>query len=321
MSSARRPLSSSRAVRAWTAALLLAGVAAAGCFKPNIKDGGFRCNKDAGPGKDCPEGFRCNADQFCVKNPGDGGVDKVDGPVDADGGGDAGPPPPPCYDARPNCTPGPGMCDPFCQTGCGCREKCSINTMENLTCEPVGPGPTPPVYGNCVFQSAGSPNQTDNCVPGQVCVEDNCAKHCYQFCRSDNDCTNAACDREVVDGGQKVCDVPYVDNCVPLPIGNTGCTGGNTISCYLSSTHPDRTLCDCPAGAGGSDDPCKHSRDCVRGLACVDRPDGNPPRCLQVCDRTATTGSAACNSNPNACHPYYGNPMGTVAHPRYGYCF
>lgn len=323
MTSAPRPLSSSRAARAWTVALLLAGVAAIGCYKPNIKDGGLRCNKDAGPGKDCPEGFVCNQDQFCVKHLGDGGVDKMDGPVDADGGPvDVPPEVAPCYDARPNCTPGAGMCDPYCQSGCGCRQKCSINTLENLTCQPVGGGGTPAIYEACVIQFQGASNQTDNCAPGQVCVIDNCARHCYEFCRNDNDCTNAACDREVVDGGQKVCDVQYVPGCVPLQgSANTGCgPATGTMSCYISSAHPDQTLCDCPAGAGGPTAPCKHSRDCNRGLACVDR-GGEPPQCLAVCDRQATTGASACNSNPAACHPYYGNPMGSVAHPRYGYCF
>jgi len=306
-------------------ALLLAGGAAMGCYKPNVKDGGLRCNKDAGPGKSCPEGLQCNSDGFCVKHLGDGGVDRTDGPMDADGGPvDVPPEVPPCYDARPNCTPGAGMCDPFCQTGCaGCREKCSVNTMEKLTCQPVSGSGTPAIYEVCVIQSQGTDNQTDNCAPGQVCVTDNCARHCYQYCRNDNDCTNAACDREVVDGGQKACDVPYVQGCVPLQgSANTGCgpvTG--TMNCYLSSAHPDKTLCDCPAGAGGPTAPCKHSRDCNRGLACVDRQDGFPPQCLAVCDRTVDAGTAACNNMPGSCHPYYGNPMGTVAHPRFGYCF
>jgi hypothetical protein len=305
----------------WPLVVLLVGVAQIGCYKPNIRDGGLKCNLDAGPAKACPEGFFCNSDQFCVKHPTDGGVEKSD----ADGG----PPdvPPPCYDARPNCTPGAGMCDPFCQTGCGCREKCSINTMATLTCEEVAPGATPALYAYCNFLNYQAPTQTDDCAPGQVCLTDNCSQHCYQFCRDNNDCTNAACDREVVDGGQKVCDVPFVDGCVPL-IGtaNRGCTGGMNVSCYLSSANPDRTICDCPGGSGGANAMCKHSRDCVRGLACVDRQNGTPSVCLQVCRLGADGGvdggaPGECNGNPAACRRYYGNPAGSTYNPTYGFCF
>lgn len=300
--------------------MLVVGLAQLDCYKPNIKDGGLKCNLDAGTAKICPEGYTCNpSDHLCVKHPGDGGVDKSD----ADGGG-VDVPPPPCYDARPNCTPGSGTCDPYCQTGCGCHEKCSINTMETFTCHEVDPTGTPALYEPCNILSQGLPAQTDNCAPGQVCIADNCARHCFRFCRDDNDCPNAGCDREVVDGGQKVCDVPFMDGCVPLSgSANTGCPGSatGTVSCYISATHPDKTLCDCPAGSGGSNAPCKHSRDCVRGLACVDRRDGYPPRCLQVCDRNATTGLAACNGVPAACHPYFGNPMGSTANLNFGYCY
>ena len=72
----------------WPFALaILAGAVPLGCYKPNIKDGGLKCNLDAGVGKSCPEGFKC--DTSTLQRAGgilDGGVDRpsdaVDGPVD-----------------------------------------------------------------------------------------------------------------------------------------------------------------------------------------------------------------------------------------------
>ena len=61
----------------WPFALaILAGVSPLGCYKPNIKDGGLKCNLDAGVGKSCPEGFKCDMSRLtCWRNP-DGGVDR-----------------------------------------------------------------------------------------------------------------------------------------------------------------------------------------------------------------------------------------------------
>jgi hypothetical protein len=315
-------------------ALLLAGTGLLGCYKPNILEGGFKCNLDAGT-KACPDGFKCDpVMQRCFKNLPDAGVDRaadaVDGRPDAvdagPDGGDGGSPEvgPSCFDPKPNCTPAIGMCDPFCGSGCTgrdgaapCREKCSVNTAGNLTCnEPRMMGFPRGLMQSCQIESNGSGAQTDNCGPGLVCIEDGCFARCYQFCRVNADCTDSTCTRDV-GGGHWVCDVPFVDSCVPLPgMQNTGCGGGN-MACYLNSASPTHTICDCPFNAVGQNQPCTVSRDCIRGLACADPGNGQGPVCLQVCRR----GTSDCPNGPNSCRQYLGLPAGATPHPTYGYCF
>src|SRR5262245_29740882 len=254
-------------------ALLLACAVSFGCFKPNILEGGFRCNLDAGANA-CPEGFKCDpVMQRCFKNPPDAGVDRGSDTADAMDAGDGGPPEvgPGCFEPKPNCTAGAGMCDPFCQSGCTgrdgaapCREKCSVNTAGNLTCnEPRMMGFARGLMQSCTIESNGSGAQTDNCAPGLVCLEDGCFARCFQFCKVNADCTDTTCTRDV-GAGQQVCDVPFVDTCVPL-MQNSGCGGGN-MACYLASNSPAHTICDCPFNAAGENSQCQRSRDCIRGL-------------------------------------------------------
>jgi len=310
-------------------ALLLAAAAPLACFKPAVVDGGLKCNMTAGA-KRCPDGFTCDSgDGFCKRHPSDGGVDKMPvsdasdapevGDVPSDQGQD-------CFQPVAGCTPGTGMCDPACQSGCnGCRDKCSINTAGTLTCnQPRMAGYPKAVMEACSIDSLGLAGQTDNCGQGLVCIQDSCFSRCFKFCKGDGDCTNSTCSRDVVspDGGatgQKVCDVPFVDSCVPLASNqNTGCgpTTG-TMSCYISSSSPAHTICDCPMGASGPNGPCNRSRECNRGLACVDLGPPNPI-CLQACRLNLDAGNDC--SNGQVCHPYLGVPRGTVSNPNFGYC-
>jgi hypothetical protein len=230
---------------------------------------------------------------------------------------------PSCFDAKPDCAPADddgGICDPFCQTGCaGCREKCSVNTKAALTCNAVTSNNLKGVLDSCTISSAGLAAQADNCAPGSVCLEEECGARCYQFCRSDQDCTNAPCDRRVADGGQKICDVPF-KSCTPLGgAANTGCVG-STMACYLSSTHSDQTVCDCPFNAGGANDDCTRSRDCNAGLACMFVPAAGKSICLKVCD-LMMNGNDCPSGIAGSCRQYKGASGSGTAHTRFGVCF
>ncbi len=304
-------------------ALLVAALAGAGCFKPKIAEGGFKC-ADGGV---CPEGFQCDYAQgaVCVTHLSDGGAGKGGkGGVGGTGGtgGMAGQPPVSCFDAKPDCEPSDaGICDPFCQSGCaGCRDKCSVNTLAALTCNEPTTTTLVGTLGACSVTNSGTDAQADDCAPGHVCLEEECFPRCYRFCRSDNDCNNAGCDRTVAGSTQKACDVEFKDTCSPLPgSGNTGC-GTGSIACYISSAHPDRTLCDCPFQAVGEGKDCKRSRDCIPGLACSYVMSQGKSQCLQVCDLNLAVNGSDC-INGGGCRVFRG-ALGTgTPHVRYGVCF
>jgi hypothetical protein len=295
---------------------ILVSLAQLACYRPKIKDGGLKCNLDAGIGKACPEGFKCDpVTLLCWRNL-DGGVDRPasevgDGPVDVP----AEKPSEVCFDARPNCTPtDAAACDPFCQTGCGCKEKCSVNTAGAVTCNMLAPGQVRGVQQPCEALLSGTANQSDQCAQGLVCVEDACGTggangRCYQFCRADNDCTNAPCNRDA-GGGFRYCDVPFI-NCTPLPgSNNTGCPGTGLI-CYIATSDVSQTLCDCQFPPGiRENDICTRSRECNPGLVCVADQLGN-----KVCTRV-------CRLNGSDC------PVGTCrtltengkTNPTFGFC-
>jgi hypothetical protein len=302
-------------------ALLLASLALAlasaelGCYKPNITDWSLKCNMDAGA-KACPDGFKCDlATHLCYQNP-DAAPDRPDvSPDTSNMDGSMEERPPICFDAMPACTPGSGMCDPFCQTGCGCEEKCSVNTAGALTCNPLVAGQRRYLGEPCSLTSRDTLDQTDACVPGLVCLEDACGVgigggRCYQFCRTDNDCVNAPCNRDV-GGGYMVCDVPY-DECVPLGTpNNTGCMG-LALGCWLSTSDPRKTICDCQFPPGrGQDDLCTRSRECNPGLVCVERGGLGFKQCTRVC-RLAVPSD--CNGT---CRTYM---EAGISNSTYGFC-
>jgi hypothetical protein len=287
------------------------------CYRPNIQDGGFRCNLDAGASHACPEGYSCDTrtvPPLCYNGPHDGGVQDVPaemGPeVQPEAGMEA---PTSCFDARPACDPSDaGTCDPYCQSGCtGCRDKCTVASVDGgarYMCLAV---PTNPVneLGMC------DPIR-DSCGPGLVCMDDNCGDRCYRYCRSDGDCPGASCSNPAP-GGLMACDVPNVD-CNPMALSAGGQTGCPTTSqgCYISSTHPDHTVCDC-TGGGSEKTPCTRSRSCLPGLLCVDPIGSGSKLCLRVCLR-----SNASNCTPDqTCQQYVGSTTTNTPNPTYGFCY
>jgi hypothetical protein len=306
-------------------AVLLVGLFVGGCYNPTIK-GTFKCNPEykAGQG-DCPEGYHCSAG-LCVK--GDAGIDLVPEtkpeahpetsplevapevpPVDTmpDTGA--------CYSPVAGCTGDSGKkCDPVCQTGCGCHEKCSANGMGTLTCNmPLASRPRA-LGESCDISSLNAAAQTDNCAPGLVCLNDACGTRCYHFCKTDADCPMSSCTRDTgtvpeppgPPTGIKVCDV-QLTTCNPINNGQPSGCGADVQGCYLLTTGTDRTVCDCPFQAGGTNSSCSISRDCFPGLVCVDVNGTGNALCRPVC------GVGANNCMGGMCTPLKGST-------KFGYC-
>src|SRR5262249_3855798 len=133
-------------------ALLIAGVMAAGCYKPKILDGGLLCAVGADGGV-CPEGYYCAANGVC--NKGD--------PMACDG----------APKIPPICTPDPGIdCGAICQSRCDCG-RCNL-VEKALKCTTVGAKAT----GEFCTAAA------DDCAPGNICLGECGGKvaRCYRFC-------------------------------------------------------------------------------------------------------------------------------------------
>jgi hypothetical protein len=131
-------------------------------------------------------------------------------------------------------------------------------------------------------------SQTDNCDPGLVCVMESCGNSCAKFCRTDADCPGATCTRSLA-GGFKACDV-QASTCNPVTMLMGAACPASAQECYLSSTTPDRTICDCPVGCQGNGASCGDSRECLPGLTCADPTNGNDLRCHPACSLTGASG-------------------------------
>jgi hypothetical protein len=268
----------------------------ASCYNPKILPGTLKCNKEYDEKYECPEGFYCLGG-VCQKGAPvvDSGTDqkvdmKVDLPAEKPVDAPMDLPTEPmgmCYQPVPGCAAdaGGGKCDPFCQSGCGgCKEKCSVNGMGALTCNPLGEGAVKQEGQGCNVVNENQAAQTDNCAPGLVCVVETCSAICARFCRVDADCSNGALCNRAMPGGLKTCGIP-VTNCNPVKAaGPSGCVG-NIQGCYLSSTVKDRTVCDCSILSLPRDASCSVSRDCLAAsLVCADASgSGLDLRCRVAC--------------------------------------
>jgi hypothetical protein len=293
--------------------ILVGGAGGGGCFKPSVVDGGFLCNTSFLP--DCPDGFKCDGnvcrrigadagfDQAIEANPDGLAIEHVSDTHDAVSEPDAA-----CFPPVGNCTADTSKgCDPVCQKGCMCHQKCSVNTAGTPTCNE--PSPTlPRTEGqSCSPVSEGLAAQTDDCEPGLVCFDETCGSLCVRFCRVDKDCPNSTCTRPLP-GGLKGCDVPP-SACNPVTaLGGTSCAAAQ--GCYLSATATDQAFCDCPANAQSPGESCNDSRDCVRGLTCVDATGGMDFRCHVTCTLMGATSGC---TGTETCHAL-GNNV------KFGYC-
>jgi hypothetical protein len=284
---------------------------AVGCYKPDIQNGGFRCNQN---GKACPDGFLCDAPtNTCRRTASDGGKDIAsdtrDGGVDTITDGTSDRAEVACLPPVAGCTPQAASgCDPVCQTGCPCAEKCSANSAGVVGCHVPLANPRRQAGESCDISAAGSATQTDNCAPGLVCLADACGSRCYAFCRADGDCPGSTCTRDA-GGGVKICDVPLTA-CNPVGTQAQTACPVSAQGCYVSAAKPDQTMCDCPFGAQGNGASCTFTRDCVPGMLCVDANNTSDLRCHPVC-----TIGLSCLGCPGA-------SFRTLAgSTKYGYCF
>jgi len=316
-------LSSNAGARALALVATLSGVLVVGCYNPSINEK-LQCNKTYMPGMgDCPDGYSCGTDGHCHKGAngsgtagnggGHGGITgaagaavgtggHIDGGAGASAGstGAAGSPPDAGSDVPPVCINTPVMgctadtagkkCDPVCQVGCGCKEKCSANTAGVLTCNVPLALRAKGLGEGCNPASLGTAAQTDDCMPGLVCMQDACSARCYHFCKTDADCPLSTCTR-FAGGGVKVCDVQSV-TC--NPVKNNGMPSGcpaDAQACFVIPNGSDTTLCDCP-GAGPPNSQCTFSRDCFPGLVCVDVGGTGSAICRPACG--LATGATDC---------------------------
>jgi hypothetical protein len=308
--------------------LALSGLLLATCYNPHIVDGGLKCNAGNPP---CPSGYKCNAaDQLCYADgvipPTAGAGGSTGGMGGGGGGGDTGGSGAVCtnpmlpYGPFPGCTSPPRDkgCDPVCQSGCACNERCRLEGDDNTHCRAEAT-PFLQQYDACEPKD-------DRCRPGTICLQESkehpmCGSHCYRHCRTDNDCPNAKCTIDVQFGSaatnNKVCSPP-MDACSPF--GQAQCSPGSmrpmgVFGCYvMSSTYPDIPICDC-AGTTPLNTPCSFEHECVPGGECVLL--GGIRQCRRVCRVGAPMGTGV---GMGGCPPLMPTCTAFPGGSQFGYC-
>jgi hypothetical protein len=310
-------------------ALLGALVFLAGSCKSTAMPGGAAGGPDASVSPDASPDAPANTAEVAADAataPGDGAGEGGAGEVGPPDGGDAGSTIDTAgmctagqYGPFPGCVPPAGgtTCDPVCQSGCACGERCRLEGGK-VACHAEG--------STFVEQYASCDPKDDRCRPGTLCLQESpdqaaCGAHCYRHCRADSDCPNARCSILVQFGGSsstyKVCSTP-VDACDPF--GPARCSPAAsrpspTFGCYvLSDTYPDLPTCDC-AGTVPLGQPCMFQRECAPGAECVLA--GGLRTCRRVCKVGAPAGTAldlgGCPTASPTCLPFPGATL-------FGYC-
>jgi hypothetical protein len=264
------------------------GALSGGCYDPKITSGGLTCAPP--PAKACPEGFTCSG-TVCVTEgtapatggSGGGGT----GGAGTGGAGGACPNPitPLCSTATVLAA---GACDPVCQTGCGCGQRCNL-TPSGFSCAASS--------GSKELGAICQPG-SDECALGLVCLAESCGTslgRCYRYCRDPAPiCGGTVCGTPIKlpngdDSTQKVCnpgDVPC------NAFTRTGCPDP-ALNCYM--TGPGRTVCDCSSGKDRAlGESCGGYNDCALGLVCLAVGGASMPTCHKVCQ--TTTDCAGCTN-------------------------
>jgi hypothetical protein len=300
--------------RLWQMSLLLGALAS--CYKPAIGEGDFIC----GPNGACPVGFKCLPDNRCYRNPsgfdagatggvGAGGTMGTGGAGGA-GGSTSGPPDAAACFAGLSCSAGapPGQaCDPVCQIGCGCQQKCVVANGPPM-CVPLPEKPED-IYATCQLGM-------DSCRAGSLCTGESnpmCGSHCYRACRSDQDCGGVArCSETFVNLAgtvlSKVCG-QKIDGCNPTGLtpecsnAGPGSRPFPLFGCYiLEPGRDDATGCDC-AGTIEGGQLCEGRHSCKPGLECLEGP-GGERRCRRLCTLAGSgLGAVPCALPTQTCRP------------------
>ena len=176
----------------------------------------------------------------------------------------------------------------------------------------------------CTPDSEGTPQQTDNCAPGLVCLERAVVFRpllpVLQERRRLHEFDLHARGRPGQAVGRRSAMFRSSTAAFRCWAGKTRAAGpATTMACWLSSTSPTRTFCDCPFGATGSNGPCTRTRDCVRGLTCVDRGDGRASDLFAGLPAREQWSVPA--AIPRAAARTLATRRGTAAHPTFGYCY
>jgi hypothetical protein len=177
-------VATARAARVLPRALFgLAALIGVACYRPNIKDGGFLCNVDAGPSHQCPEGFSCDqsvAPALCWRGPHDAGggdrsdaVDAPDAAPDADASADAhqGVAEFGACTVTPQCAAGlvciGDNCGGRCYRRCSSDADCPASSCSKATPDGGSACDVPRI--TCDPRSKSSGGQTGCAIPSQAC--------------------------------------------------------------------------------------------------------------------------------------------------------
>jgi hypothetical protein len=262
----------SGARRLLATAALCALTAAAACYNPHVESGRLKCAPTSGQ---CPDGFTC-VGEFCVSNSGTG--------MGGTGGSSCANP------IVPLCTPvqTSDVCDPVCQTGCPCGQRCQLSAG-GLKCAAPAGGLTAGMV--CTPEA-------DACAPGLTCLQEACGNdlgRCYRFCRDASVCSGTGvCGTPVLlpdrsDSLQRVCDLGG-QACDPY--AGTGCVDP-ALRCYVLG--PTQRTCDCPSGVNAPAGASCGYNDCAAGLACLQIGAGGANRCVKLCESAADCPDSTCD--------------------------
>lgn len=262
-----------------------------GCYQPKVVPGHLKCGP---PSKPCPDGFTC-VDDLCQAK-GDGGL--VGGGAGGGAGmGGAGGAPSCDNPVGPLCasTDVSSGCDPVCQTGCACGQRCLV-LEAGLGCSTAS--------GAKALGRICQPG-ADECRPGLACLAESCGTNlgrCRRMCRDASVCTGGgSCTRPILlanltPSGQNACDLGD-EKCDPY--ATSGCPDPS-LHCYV--TGPSHTSCDCPStpGSEGTEGQvCSAYNDCAVGLACIQA--GGSSRCMRLCQSAADCPTCAAFGSVKYC--------------------